>query len=482
MNAFSRILAGAGFLLAGAWMPSAAMDVAVEGGGLRKALEGATDVDVLKITGSVDIRDFDFMVDALRNLRELDLSEARIAPYQGEATFLGRTSAPADELPECALMGTPVEKLILPATLRAVGTGALGGSALRSVVIPDGVESIGTGAFSGCRSLQEVSIPAGVATLGEGAFRDCVALSRVVVGAPLRSIGASTFSGCVQLAEVQLPESLKIIGDDAFGGCTSLRQIAFPAGLQQIGARAFAGTGVTAVDLGECASLAAVGNWAFAGCDSLAEVTLPSALEVIGRGAFHNDASIRPGALPATLREVGDFALKGWSQVQLLELPSTLEYIGTEAMANWTALERISAEELMEVPALGADVWRGVEQGSVKLVVADDMTDAFRGADQWADFNVLAVSGIDDVTTLAPGENRSVGARFEGMTLILESPSVEIAGVQLYDPAGRICNTVPAATADRTRMSVDTSILDTPVMIVRVRLADGSAAVLKLTR
>ena len=65
------------------------------------------------------------------------------------------------------------------------------------------------------------------------------------------------------------------------------------------------------------------------------------------------------------------------------------------------------------------------------------------------------------------------------MTLHLTAP-VEIAGVEIFDAAGRSFS-LPSQGAG-CEMAVDTSAWNSPVMIVRVVMTDGSAAALKLSR
>jgi len=481
-----------------------ALDVTVEAGGLKEAVGGDVAVTTLAVKGTLDIRDFDYISSELRNLKQLDMSGASISAYDGDATFLGRKTSPANTLPECALMGTPLEHVILPAALKAIGDGAMGNTSLKTIVIPEGVTAVGAGAFGECKSLETATFPVSVTEIGDGVFQGCVSLVSVTLPAGMKQIPARMFKGCGRLSGVTLPSSVTAIGDDAFNGCVSLDRLAMPASLAVVGQRAFNGAGLETVDMEKCAALKTIGEWAFAGCTDLKDVVLSAGLEKIGKGAFYNDGAMTPSSLPASLTGIDDFALRGigaadpnliadtsldsigaygiagWKGVQTLTLPESLEYIGDGAMANWTSLKTIHADATLQVPALGEDVWRGVDQPSVDLNVPYALFEEYRNTPQWAEFNVKVGTSGDVTASPEPEiDNTGVTARFEGMTLHLES-SVDIAGVQFYDTAGRLYS-LPVSNLG-TMVSVDTSAWDAPVMIVRVILSDRSSATLKLSR
>ena len=194
----------------------------------------------LIIKGEIDIRDFDYIRDNFwRTLRTLDLSEARIAAYEGEPTLTGVSKSEADVLPDGALMLGSLTELMLPATLKAIGDGALASTAVKEIVIPATVEKIGTSAFANCNSLESVVLPAAVKTLGANAFADCGALkSADISAAALQEVPAGAFARCAALADVTLP-SVAEIGASAFAGCAGIKSVIMGAHVQNIGEMAF---------------------------------------------------------------------------------------------------------------------------------------------------------------------------------------------------------------------------------------------------
>lgn len=77
-----------------------------------------------------------------------------------------------------------------------------GNTTLTSVILPDTLREIGSGAFSGCSALRGIFIPDGVKLIGSGAFRDCTALEAVCVPASVEAIGYNAFRGCTRLVYI----------------------------------------------------------------------------------------------------------------------------------------------------------------------------------------------------------------------------------------------------------------------------------------
>lgn len=443
----------------------------------------------LIIKGEIDIRDFDYIRDNFwRTLRTLDLSEARIAAYEGEPTLIGVSKSEADVLPDGALMLGSLTEVTLPASLKAIGDGALASTAIKEIVIPATVEKIGVSAFANCNSLESVAFPASVKALGVNAFADCGALKLAdISAAALEDVPAGAFARCAALAEASLP-SVAEIGASAFAGCKALTAVEFPKSLKKIDERAFYGSGLAAADLAPCPTLGEIGAWSFAACGDLASArsTAPRRLLLASCPpvARLSDLSLAAigGTADASLTlpegvEIGDYAMAGWKGIQLLTLPETTGRIGTEAMAGWTDLATIDGLNAVEVPLLGEEVWKGIDPSGVLLRVYDTKADDFKAADQWKDFRFDIVTGVDDAAADGAGRLR---AWFEGMTLNVEAPA-EIAAMEIYDVEGRRYS-FPTVASESTRRAVDTSAWGVRVLLVRVQLADGSAAALKLAR
>jgi hypothetical protein len=115
--------------------------------------------------------------------------------------------------------------LILPATVKDIGSG-----------------STGTGAFAGFTGLASVTA-SGVTTVGNFAFQSCTSLMTVTLPVAT-SFGNSTFNGCTSLATVSLPAATSF-GGSTFSGCTSLATVTLGAATPTIGGSTFYSTGTT---------------------------------------------------------------------------------------------------------------------------------------------------------------------------------------------------------------------------------------------
>ena len=482
-----------------------ALEVECVAGSLADQVGEGAGVRELKVTGTLDVRDFEFISSRMVRLAHLDMGDAAVAAYTGSPTFLGRTACDADVLPECALMCAALESVVLPRSLVEIADGALGGSGIRSIVIPGGVKRIGDSAFGNCVWLEEVIVPPGVEMLGRNLFKGCTALRSAVVNASADRIPDGMFEGCVQLAEVRLPEDVKYIGEGAFAGCKALTRIDFPAAVEEIADKAFHGSGLTAADMAGCRNLTRIGRWAFASLPALATVLLPPSLTELEAGAFFNDVELAQVRLPQRLlllgdfslariaaedecvmseteiRSVGSYALAGWENMLSVKLPASLRYLGDGAMAGWTSLERISAENLAVVPELGEGVWRGIVQEGVTLCVPAETADAYRDTPQWQDFNIVA-TGAADLSAPATGvlpDAPTATARFEGRMLVVEA-SAPIYAMQLSDLQAHAC-TIRLAAPSRCA-AVDASAWGDSVVLLRLIFAEGTAVTLKLRR
>lgn len=432
----------------------------------------------ITVTGSIDASDLDYLVSAIEEVQTLDLSGADIAAYKGNKVGVNTYSSQANELPAYLLAGLNVTHLKLPASLTAIGAGALMDSRIEDVEIPASVTAIGADAFAQCRSLIHVKLPEGVSEVAE-----------------------RTFEGCEMLSEVLLPETLRTIGARAFLGCSALESIKIPTALTTLDDESFALSGLDAINLDGCTGLTSIGRRAFASCLHLTSATLPSAATTLGEGIFFECASLTAVQLPAkavtlpslTLKgaenladiqlpesttEIGRLAMAGMTAVETVTLPSSLSHIGDGAFENWSGAKEIDATLLNAVPTLGEEVWAGVEQPKVSLNVQPGLEEAFLAAPQWQDFSIRKTS-----ITLLPsinGSDSQIEARFNGKILTVEA-SAMLESVTVYAIDGRIL-TMADNIADNS-VSIDTSRYAGAFFIVKaVTNADSMAVTFKLMR
>ncbi len=185
--------------------------------------ENAQNVVNLKVSGTFNSYDVMVMRNKMINLRDLDLSEARVVEnsYKYYDNYYTKNNVITGYFAP-----TSVESLKLP-----TGITALEGSAfqdcgyLSTMDLPEGISSIPTYAFCHCYSLTSLIIPESVTSIGDRAFYECYRLPFLHLPTNLKSIGSQTFYYCSAMTELHLPPYLESIGDNAFSMCSKLKTI-----------------------------------------------------------------------------------------------------------------------------------------------------------------------------------------------------------------------------------------------------------------
>lgn len=480
---------------------AAATGVEVRPGTLEESLRGhdPQQMTELTLTGSINAADLHYIATHMRSLQTLDLSGVSISAYQGAPLATNCDRFPADVLPAYALSGCTASEITLPATITAIGDGALMGSAVKRVTIPASVRSLGMGALAGCPNLTFTELPATVEECGERVLAGCPQLKRVSWGAP--SVPDGALAQCPELNTFDCPASLVSIGAEAFAGCQSLASFNFPPSLAQIGSGAFRSSALAEADMSATSLTAAqMGAEVFAQCENLHSCALPPSLSELPRATFMGDAALDPapaltakiehmGALACAgtalagtvklgegLRSLGDWSLAGTDGVSVVLMPSTLQSLGQGAMADMTGLAQMDARGLSAVPATGADAWQGVAQDRVLLHVNPETIDAFRNADQWREFSITT-SGLEQLLNQGTGQS-GMDARLGHGELAVSTSGKEMARVTLHDLSGR---TLASEAAAGTEAVMSVATLPGQVYVVVVTFTDGTRAACKVT-
>lgn len=474
-----------------------ALDVDSEAGKLSTLIADPSGVTELRINGSIDASDFLFIDQQMPALRTLDLSAAHIAAYSGKA-LRGISTSAENTIPQGAFAASAITAVNLPTsgTVR-IGDLAFAGSALKSIIIPANTAHIGQGAFSSCPQLASVSTSA--VETGGYAFKNCAKLQTADLGGAT-AVGASDFADCTALTTVTGAASLTTIGNSAFEGCTALESFEFGRQLRAIGTAAFQHTGLKSADLRQASGLTALGDRAFADNAGLTSVSLPDGVNSIGRGAFFDCRCLESFVLPdgcttlpdyvfkdafslnsldlgENIGKINAYALKGASGMSYLTLPESVDSIGAHAMEGMDGLVEIDATALSHVPALGEDVWDGVNTADVVLKAPDELIGPFKAAAQWQNFDI---KGKSDINGLVEPTTVSLRGRFADELLLIESVGYSLSTVELYDASGLLLTRLSADGADS--LCIDTAGMTARLYIVRCVLGDGTTATLKLAR
>ena len=344
--------------------------VDISAGELSNVLSGITltNINALKVTGTLNETDFKYIRENLTALEVLDLSGTNmtvfpnraLAFYNGENTTLKEVILPEGliSIEEAAFANcTALEKLNVPYTVNTLGRWILENTKVTSFTIPQGVTEIPASCFYGS-AITTINIPPSVKTIGNWAFQNAK-LTEVVIPSSVTSIGKWAF-GCengnpalqsviieaniteipeccfylqTKLTSISLPEGITSIGDDAFNQC-KITSLTLPASLKTIGARAFSNNGIT-------------------------QLTIPDKVETIENDAFAYN-SIDNIDFPATLVSLHATAFKWKSMNEVIcralsvpQTPQTHEFNN-----SWRPFYQINENCVLRVPAESLEAYK----------------------------------------------------------------------------------------------------------------------------
>lgn len=177
-------------------------------------------------------------------------------------------------------------------TVVAVGSGAFEDTkaSFSEIILPDTVKSIGTKAFRLNKSIRYVK-GKGLETIGESAFSGCSSL--VTIDAPaVKTVSGYAFNRCTLLSDF-IALDITEIGEYAFANAESITVLSLEK-LENLGMNAFEKSGLRSFD---APILKTVSKAAFSGCLSLADVNIESA-QAIEAQAFSECRNLRKLYLP----------------------------------------------------------------------------------------------------------------------------------------------------------------------------------------
>lgn len=436
----------------------------------------------LSLSGTMDARDFAFISDHLTELVAIDLSQITIESVSVNKPILGGQALfDNNQLPPQAFFGSNLSQITLPANITSIGNGAFACTKIKSIEIPEGVTFIGDFTFADCDMLTDIKLPTSLSTLGSYVFSRCDVISYInISNTKITEISNHTFSGCTALQNVSLPNAINYIGDYAFTATPSLETISFPTNLTYIGNHSFEHSGIQSIQIPE--SVNEIGEYAFACCNKLSTATISGNDITFGDGAFFYSTQLNSIDAPFTslpdyiftgnknlviteqllenVTEIGDFALF-YNKSNNITLGKNLTYIGNNGMEGMTQLCEIKVEKLnTNVPKLGENVFKGINQGEVVLTVAEKSANNWKATPQWNEFKITEATSVVKISD----EKTSVKAWFNDKLLNI-SASHNITDVTIYATSGAIIGKI---TPNATTATFDSSSTSESIIIVVV--------------
>ena len=105
---------------------------------------------------------------------------------------------------------------VIPKEVREIGEYAFSGMCMpANFVVPEGVQAIGDCAFSGC-DFTSVMLPNSLRIIGSNAFADCKLLNMVDADSPELFLGRDAFRFCYSLESVRLPQNVTFGSNTVF--------------------------------------------------------------------------------------------------------------------------------------------------------------------------------------------------------------------------------------------------------------------------
>lgn len=149
-----------------------------------------------------------------------------------------------------------LEKIVLPNSVKAIGSNCFSISGLQEVTMPNELTAAAQNIFNGCKRLHTVhnisKVVKGDTALLDGyhMFNGCTALKNVSFAEGVTALPASIFSGCTALETIDLTGITSFMkydssatasraSDEIFYGCTSLREVVLDAKLTALPSKTF---------------------------------------------------------------------------------------------------------------------------------------------------------------------------------------------------------------------------------------------------
>ena len=329
---------------------------------LSNALAGITlaDITVLKVTGTLDATDFQYIRENLTALKVLDLSGTDMTVFPGRALRFDTPNTTITEviLPEglttiedAAFANcSALEKLNVPSSVTTLGRWILENTQVTSFTIPDGVTEIPASCFYGT-DITSIVIPANVTSIGAWAFEGCDKLESVVIEGNISEIPEGCFIYISSLTSVTLPEGVTSIGADAFNQC-KIASLTLPTSLEVIGQRAFSNNGITQLTLPETIKEIQFSAFTF---NNIATIDLPASIQKLASAAFFWESN----ALTTVICRA----------TTVPEMPT--EYTDDLGSHSYPMFTRINKENVtLKVPAESLDAYKTAWGKYFKEVVA----------------------------------------------------------------------------------------------------------------
>ncbi len=383
-------------------------------GGLKDAIivagKDITKVKNLKVTGTVNARDFFMMRDEMTKLQSINMKEVMIVALNGYYID--------NEIPNVALYNKfSLVRFVFPDSITRIGYEAFSGTNITgSLILPDGVMEIHDSAFSGCSSLAgTLTLPKSLKTIGDNAFYNCSGfIGNLTIPSSVKAIGVYAFASCSGFTgNLILPENLESLGYSTFVDCIGLTgSLTIPNKIKKIEHGCFSQCGfdgflnlhngieeIDAYAFCNCSfrgplvlpkNLLIIGENAFYGNQFSGKLVLPSSLTVIKSGAFY-DCSRLTGIveIPDEVISIAPRTFDGCNELEGIILPKGIESIREYAFSDCYQLNSITCKA-QTPPTVSSTAFSGVAKDNFTIEVPEMSVNEYITAPGWNEFKRFA--------------------------------------------------------------------------------------------
>jgi hypothetical protein len=213
-----------------------------------------------------------------------------------------------------------------------------------SYAIPASVSAVGANAFYGCTRLTSVVIPNSITDIGDNGN--------------IYAINGNSFEVCTNLVSLTIGAGVKFIGVSSFLNCSKLEMVYFNA----------VNNSETMVN--------SASYPAFKGCGKLATLIIGDGVTQIPKYCFAQFTGLTSVTIPASVTSIGDYAFYACRSLTEMENRATTPQ------------------------AVTASVFDYVDKVACTLRVPAASVAAYRAAEVWREFNIVAIGPAPSVTSV----------------------------------------------------------------------------------
>ena len=167
------------------------------------------------------------------NAKELyaDYILNRKDPYED---FIARIPEGVTFICDSAFEHMPVDEVILPNSLQAIGEESFSSTNISEIVIPPNVERIDRFAFARNKFLEKVTMNSDKISKMDAWFDNCLSLESITIPPCIKEITSYTFDNCINLKNIEISEGVEKVEWNAFDNCKSLKKLVLPTTIKTL--------------------------------------------------------------------------------------------------------------------------------------------------------------------------------------------------------------------------------------------------------